>query len=172
MNGEPYEQREELLHRDETFRIRAAAFEVSRQMGVGFLEAVYHECLALEFTAQGVPFVTGQPLGLTYKGLRLRSLISPTSFASTALSSRSRLSGSWLQSTTRRSSIIFERPACASAFWSTSAARQRRASNGLCSDERPDSVRVFRAFRGQKRLGYLAGRRDFGPQLRQARSLG
>ena len=44
-----------LLYEAEAFRIRGAAFEVSRVMGHGFLEAVYQECLALEFTARGIP---------------------------------------------------------------------------------------------------------------------
>jgi GxxExxY protein len=77
MNGDAHEPYEELLHGDETYRIRGAVFEVSRQMGPGFLEAVYHECLALEFTAQGIPFVSGQPLSLVYKGVPLRSTYVP-----------------------------------------------------------------------------------------------
>jgi hypothetical protein len=29
---------------------------VYKEMGCGFLEAVYQECLGIEFTAQGLPF--------------------------------------------------------------------------------------------------------------------
>ena len=39
----------ELLLEDETFAIRGAVFEVYKEMGSGFLEAVYQECLAKEF---------------------------------------------------------------------------------------------------------------------------
>jgi GxxExxY protein len=77
MNHEPHEKHEPLLYPDEVFRIQGAVFEVSREMGVGFLEAVYQECLALEFTARGIPFVTSQPLALNYKGSLLRQTYVP-----------------------------------------------------------------------------------------------
>jgi PD-(D/E)XK nuclease superfamily len=46
-----------LLFEEETFRVRTAVFEVSRQLGTGFLEAVYQEALALEFDTQDIPYV-------------------------------------------------------------------------------------------------------------------
>ena len=61
----------EFLYPDEVFRIRGAIFEVNREMGSGFLEGVYQECLALEFAARGMPFTTTPSLPLTYKGRRL-----------------------------------------------------------------------------------------------------
>lgn len=61
-----------LRFEDETYRIRGAVFEVYRAMGAGFLEAVYQECLALEFAASGIPFVAQAPLPLAYKGVSLR----------------------------------------------------------------------------------------------------
>jgi GxxExxY protein len=61
-----------LLCEEETFRIRGAVFEVYRAMGAGFLEAVYQECLAAEFTHRSIPFEAGRPLGLTYRGQALR----------------------------------------------------------------------------------------------------
>jgi GxxExxY protein len=61
-----------MLFAEEAFAIQGAVYEVNRQMGSGFLEAVYQECLALEFTARGVPFVAGRNLPITYKGRRLR----------------------------------------------------------------------------------------------------
>ena len=42
----------ELLFNDESYLIRGAVFEVYREMGCGFLEAVYQECLHSEFTKQ------------------------------------------------------------------------------------------------------------------------
>jgi GxxExxY protein len=57
---------------DETFRIRKAAFQVGNGMGYGFLEAVYHECLVVEFEAMGIPFQSMPKLGLSYGGVRLR----------------------------------------------------------------------------------------------------
>ena len=37
-------------------------------MGCGFLEAVYQECLQLEFIGRGIPFRPQEPLELRYKG--------------------------------------------------------------------------------------------------------
>jgi len=56
-----------LLYQNEAFQIRGAAFEVYRAMGAGFLEAVYRECLEVEFAHRGVPFQAGKPLSLTYR---------------------------------------------------------------------------------------------------------
>ncbi|HPA38245.1 MAG TPA: GxxExxY protein [Phenylobacterium sp.] len=66
-----------LLYKDEAFRIQGAVFEVSREMGTGFLEAVYQECLALEFARRGIPFVAMPPLSLMYKGETLRQTYVP-----------------------------------------------------------------------------------------------
>ncbi len=60
-----------LLFEDEVFRIRGAVFEVHNELGNGFLEAVYQECLGYEFQQMGIPFVAHAPLNLTYKGTQL-----------------------------------------------------------------------------------------------------
>ncbi len=74
---EKHEKHESVLFADECFCIQGAVFEVSRQMGTGFLEAVYQECLAIELEAHGVPFVAGPPLNLSYKGRPLRQTYRP-----------------------------------------------------------------------------------------------
>ena len=56
-----------LIHAEEVFLIQGAVFEVYKSMGPGFLEAVYQECLELEFTARGIPFVPRAPLEIQYK---------------------------------------------------------------------------------------------------------
>ena len=56
-----------LLYEDETYRILGACFEVYKQMGCAFLEAVYHECLILEFRERGIPFRSTVNLPLRYK---------------------------------------------------------------------------------------------------------
>jgi GxxExxY protein len=57
-----------LLYADEVFAIQGAIYEVSNAMGAGFLEAVYQECLVLEFEARGIPFAAHPQLRLAYKG--------------------------------------------------------------------------------------------------------
>jgi GxxExxY protein len=58
----------QLLYAEETYAIRGAVFEVYREMGSGFLEAVYQECLAKEFPRRGVPYLAQEKLRLAYKG--------------------------------------------------------------------------------------------------------
>jgi GxxExxY protein len=68
---------ERLLFGEETFRIRAAVFEVHKTIGAGFLEAVYQECLALEFAGLDIPFAALRPVPLHYKGVRLAQSYTP-----------------------------------------------------------------------------------------------
>src|SRR3954462_3006231 len=67
----------ELLHAGEVFRIQGAVFEVNKAMGPGFLEAVYQECLALEFAARAIPFRAKPRLALAYKGRPLEQTYEP-----------------------------------------------------------------------------------------------
>jgi GxxExxY protein len=69
--------RDNLLYADEVFRIQGAVFEVNRQMGRGFLEAVYQECLAMEFAAQKIPFREKPAISLSYKKEPLRQTYCP-----------------------------------------------------------------------------------------------
>ena len=62
----------ELIYKDESYRIIGACFEVHKDKGHGFLEAVYQECLGIEFGLQSIPFAPGQPLPLAYKGQSLK----------------------------------------------------------------------------------------------------
>ena len=43
----------EILYREECYRIQGAVFEVYREMGCGFLEGVYQECLEKNYQNEG-----------------------------------------------------------------------------------------------------------------------
>ena len=47
----------EIVYKEESYQIIGACFEVYNEMGCGFLEAVYQECLAIEFRLRHIPFV-------------------------------------------------------------------------------------------------------------------
>ncbi len=51
----------------QTYAIIAAAMEVHRVLGCGFLEPVYHDALALEFPLHKVPFQREVELPVFYK---------------------------------------------------------------------------------------------------------
>jgi GxxExxY protein len=67
----------ELMFEEETFVLRGACFEVYKEKGCGFLEAVYQECLEIELGLRGVPFVPQPKLELEYKGQKLRTEYQP-----------------------------------------------------------------------------------------------
>ena len=56
-----------------TYAIIGAAMEVHRELGCGFLEAVYQEALAVELTCRQVPFEREVELPIRYKGQVLRT---------------------------------------------------------------------------------------------------
>jgi GxxExxY protein len=67
----------EILYKAESYAIIGACFEVYKEKGCGFLEAVYQECLALEFGLQSIPFRPQHELKLTYKGQLLSQTYVP-----------------------------------------------------------------------------------------------
>ena len=54
-----------------TYAVIGAAMEVHKQLGHGFLEAVYHEALALEFTKRDISFLHEVQLPVFYKAQQL-----------------------------------------------------------------------------------------------------
>lgn len=66
-----------ILYKTECFDIQAALFEVYREMGCGFLEAVYQECLMKEFICRNIPFIAQPELKLSYKGQFLQKTYVP-----------------------------------------------------------------------------------------------
>lgn len=79
MDHERHEKHErgKILFREECYAIQGAVFEVYREMGCGFLEAVYQECMEKELRSRRVPFVAQQELKLTYKGISLELTYKP-----------------------------------------------------------------------------------------------
>jgi GxxExxY protein len=67
----------ELLYKDECYSIQGAIFEVYKEMGCGFLEAVYQECIERELTLQKIPFMPQKEIGLIYKGEVLKQTYKP-----------------------------------------------------------------------------------------------
>ena len=67
----------ELLYREESYFIRGTVYEVYREMGAGFLEAVYQECLEREMRIKQIPFVSQPTLQLFYKKEQLIATYRP-----------------------------------------------------------------------------------------------
>jgi GxxExxY protein len=61
----------ELICKKESYAIVGACFEVYNEKGCGFLEPVYHECLAIEFEYQRIPAISKPALTLSYRGRTL-----------------------------------------------------------------------------------------------------
>jgi GxxExxY protein len=58
----------EIIHKQESYKIVGACFEVYNDKGCGFLEPVYQECLAIEFDYQNIPAIPKPLLTLSYRG--------------------------------------------------------------------------------------------------------
>lgn len=66
-----------ILYREQSYAIMGACFEVYKEKGCGFLEAVYQECLEMELSDRGIPFRSQTPLDLRYKGRPLKTRYTP-----------------------------------------------------------------------------------------------
>ncbi len=67
----------DLLYEKESYSIRGAVFDVYREMGCGFLEAVYQECLEKELRRRAIPFISQPEVKLAYKGDKLKQTYKP-----------------------------------------------------------------------------------------------
>ena len=73
----PRNTQKDLLFQKESYAIRGAVFEVYREMGCGFLEAVYQECLEKELRLRNISFVSQAGVKLIYKGETLEQTYKP-----------------------------------------------------------------------------------------------
>ena len=67
----------ELILKEEVYAIAGAAMEVYYTLGVGFLEPVYQEALAIELNGRRIPFVREERMNIHYKGVALDKVYRP-----------------------------------------------------------------------------------------------
>ena len=63
-----------LIYENETYQIIGACIAVHRELGSGFLEAVYQEALEIEFKDRKIAHVRENALTLYYKETKLQKL--------------------------------------------------------------------------------------------------
>ena len=82
----PYEKHERnekalklpgIIYPDESYAIMGACFNVYKEKGCGFLEAVYQECLEIEFKVKNIPFRSQQEVKLSYRNHELKQVFKP-----------------------------------------------------------------------------------------------
>ena len=59
---------QQMIYPEECYAIRGAIYEVYRELGNGFKEEVYQQCLEREFALRGIPFDAKKELRIFYKG--------------------------------------------------------------------------------------------------------
>ena len=69
-----------LICPDECYAIRGAIYEVHNEMGSGFREEVYQQCLEREFDHRGIPFDAKKELRICYKGVPIEKTYIPDFF--------------------------------------------------------------------------------------------
>jgi GxxExxY protein len=71
------EEKAELIYKEESYDIVGACMAVYKDKGCGFLEPVYHECLAIELELRGIQFVSKPLHTLQYRGRTLVQTFAP-----------------------------------------------------------------------------------------------
>ena len=66
-----------MLFKDEVYAIQGAVFDVYRNMGNGWREEVYQQCLELELADRGIPFESKRELPIFYKGRKIEKTYIP-----------------------------------------------------------------------------------------------
>ncbi len=63
---------EDLVYKDEVYKIVGVAIEVHKELGPGFLESVYEEAMVLESKKRRIPHETQVCIPVYYKGRELK----------------------------------------------------------------------------------------------------
>ena len=58
----------EIIYKEESYAIRGAIIEVSKELGCGYLERVYQDALEVEFRLRNIPYEREKTIQITYKG--------------------------------------------------------------------------------------------------------
>ena len=66
-----------IVYPDESYKIMGACFNVYKEIGSGFPEAVYQECLEIEFEYQKLSFIAQKQLKLSYREKILKKTFVP-----------------------------------------------------------------------------------------------
>jgi GxxExxY protein len=67
----------EILLKGKVYQIMGAAFEVHKEKGHGFVEAVYQDCLEIEMGYRSIPFESQKEMLLHYHGQILKHTYIP-----------------------------------------------------------------------------------------------
>ncbi len=70
----------DLIHKDESYELIGAFFEVCNEIGPGFLEEVYQQSLKHEPELRKIPFLEKPKLEVRYKGELLKRRYEPDFF--------------------------------------------------------------------------------------------
>jgi len=65
------ELKDNLIYKEESYKIIGACFEVHKELGPGFLEPVYQEALSREFIIKNIPYEKEKVLTINYKKIKL-----------------------------------------------------------------------------------------------------
>jgi len=57
-----------ILYKEQSYQVIGACMDVHRELGCGFLEAVYQEALEHELKSRNIPYVREQSMEIVYKG--------------------------------------------------------------------------------------------------------
>ena len=68
---------QQMIYPEECYAIRGAVYEVYRELGNGFKEEVYQQCLEREFSSRGIPFDAKKELRIFYKGAPIEKTYIP-----------------------------------------------------------------------------------------------